>query len=148
MMRSRRDFLSTIGVSGAAAALGPFVPFLNSRAEAQPGATPVRLLMLFTPNGSVPAKFWPTGGETDFTFPAGQITEPLAMSLNLSMQDARLLAFLWRGMSNEEVASTLNVRVGTVKSRLFRLYQKLGVKKRATAVLRAAEVLRGVNPQQ
>jgi hypothetical protein len=75
MMRSRRDFLGKIGMS---AALSPFVPFLNSQAEAQPGSTPTRLLMLFTPNGSVPAKFWPTGGETDFTFPAGQITEPLA----------------------------------------------------------------------
>ena len=72
----------------------------------------------------------------------GQITEPLSTSLNISMQDAKLLSFLWRGMSNEDIANTLNVRVGTVKSRLFRLYQKLGVKKRSTAVLRAAEILR------
>lgn len=74
--------------------------------------------------------------------PNGQIAEPLATSLGLSMPDARLLAFLWRGMSNEEIAQTLGVRLGTVKSRLFRLYQKLGVTKRATAVLRAAEVLK------
>src|SRR5688572_29424145 len=72
----------------------------------------------------------------------GQLAEPLAASLGLSMPDARLLAFLWRGMSNEDIARTLNVRLGTVKSRLFRLYQKLGVKKRSMAVLRAAEVLK------
>jgi DNA-binding CsgD family transcriptional regulator len=70
-----------------------------------------------------------------------QITELLARSLQLSLSDARLLSLLWRGMSNEEIAQTLNVRVGTVKSRLFRLYQKLGVKRRPAAVLRAAEVL-------
>jgi hypothetical protein len=75
MMRSRRDFLGKLGMS---AALAPFVPFLNSRAEAQAGAHPVRLLTLFNPNGSVPSRYWPTGGETDFTFPMGQITEPLA----------------------------------------------------------------------
>jgi DNA-binding CsgD family transcriptional regulator len=72
----------------------------------------------------------------------GNLAEPLAAALRLSMPDARLLAFLWRGMSNEDIARTLNVRLGTVKSRLFRLYQKLGVKKRSMAVLRAAEVLK------
>ena len=72
----------------------------------------------------------------------GNLAEPLSTALRLSMPDARLLAFLWRGMSNEDIARTLNVRLGTVKSRLFRLYQKLGVKKRSMAVLRAAEVLK------
>jgi DNA-directed RNA polymerase specialized sigma24 family protein len=71
----------------------------------------------------------------------GQLSQPLASLLGLSIPEARLLAFVWRGMSNEEIANTLGVRLGTVKSRLFRLYQKLGVKNRATAVLRAAEVL-------
>jgi hypothetical protein len=76
MMRSRRDFLGKLGMS---AALAPFVPYLSRQAEAQQGgAHPVRLLILFNPNGSVPSRYWPTGGETDFTFPAGQITEPLA----------------------------------------------------------------------
>jgi DNA-binding NarL/FixJ family response regulator len=70
-----------------------------------------------------------------------QIADQLSRSLNLSGSDARLLALLWRGMSNEEIANLLSVRVGTVKSRLFRLYQKLGVKRRPAAVLRAAEVI-------
>ena len=70
-----------------------------------------------------------------------QVAENLARSLRLSISDARLLGLLWRGQSNEEIAQTLNVRVGTVKSRLFRLYQRLGVKRRPAAVLRAAEVL-------
>ena len=70
-----------------------------------------------------------------------QVADQLARSLGLSGSDARLLSLLWRGMSNEEIASLLAVRVGTVKSRLFRLYQKLGVKRRPAAVLRAAEAL-------
>lgn len=69
------------------------------------------------------------------------VVELLARSLQLSLPDAKLLSLLWRGLSNEEIAQSLTVRVGTVKSRLFRLYQKLGVKRRPAAVLRAAEVL-------
>jgi ATP/maltotriose-dependent transcriptional regulator MalT len=78
--------------------------------------------------------------------PTGTVAECLASSLALSMPDARLLAFIWRGLSNEDIAQTLNVRLGTVKSRLFRLYQRLGVNKRSAAVLRAAEVLKDANP--
>lgn len=69
------------------------------------------------------------------------IADSLAKSLSLSASDAALLELLWRGMSNEEIAETQQVRIGTVKSRLFRLYQKLGVRRRPAAVLRAAEVI-------
>jgi len=72
---------------------------------------------------------------------ARRVAEQLAHGLSLSIGDARLLGLLWRGRSNEEIAQTLGVRTGTIKSRLFRLYQRLGVKKRPAAVLRAAEVL-------
>ena len=70
-----------------------------------------------------------------------QVAEQLASGLGLQITDARLLSLLWRGLSNDEIAQTLGVRTGTIKSRLFRLYQKLGVKKRPAAVLRAQEVL-------
>jgi len=70
-----------------------------------------------------------------------EVAEQLSRSLALTITDARLLAMLWQGLSNEEIAQQLSVRTGTIKSRLFRLYQRLGVKKRPAAVLRAAEVL-------
>ena len=70
-----------------------------------------------------------------------QVAEQLARGLGLAITDAKLLALLWRGQSNDEIAQTLGVRTGTIKSRLFRLYQRLGVKKRPAAVLRAQEVL-------
>lgn len=70
-----------------------------------------------------------------------EVAEQLSRSLGLTITDARLLSMLWQGLSNEEIAQQLSVRTGTIKSRLFRLYQRLGVKKRPAAVLRAAEVL-------
>lgn len=69
------------------------------------------------------------------------VADQLARGLHLPLADAKLLVLLWRGMSNDEIAQTMGVRVGTIKSRLFRLYQKLGVKRRPAAVLRAAEIL-------
>jgi hypothetical protein len=76
MMRSRRDFLGKPGDVGGPGAVRSL---LELAGRGQPGgAHPVRLLSLFNPNGSVPSRYWPTGGETDFTSPVGQITEPLA----------------------------------------------------------------------
>ncbi|HVJ14139.1 MAG TPA: DUF1552 domain-containing protein [Polyangiaceae bacterium] len=75
MPSTRRQILRALGLS---AAMSPFLPFLNREAEAQAQGFPVRLLLVFTGNGSVPSKFWPSGGETDFTFAPGSITEALA----------------------------------------------------------------------
>ena len=69
------------------------------------------------------------------------VADQLARGLGLTISDGKLLALLWRGFSNDQIAETLSVRVGTIKSRLFRLYQRLGVRRRPAAVLRAAEVL-------
>ena len=76
MRSTRREILRTLGLS---AAMSPFLPILNQEAEAQLGGEfPTRLLLMFTGNGSVPSRYWPEGGETDFTFPEGVITEALA----------------------------------------------------------------------
>lgn len=69
MNMRRRDFLSAAALGAAA----PFVPFLNQRAEAQ--GFPRRLLLVFSPNGTLENQFWPTGGETSFTIAKGSITE-------------------------------------------------------------------------
>jgi hypothetical protein len=70
----RRDFLRT---AGAGAALAPFTPFFNRQAEAD-GGFPRRMILVFTGNGTLENEFFPTGGETDFAFKPGSITEPLA----------------------------------------------------------------------
>jgi hypothetical protein len=61
---SRRAFL---GGLGSAAALAPFVPVLES--EAGQAQHPKRLILLFSPNGSIHENWAPQGTETDFTLP-------------------------------------------------------------------------------
>ena len=71
---SRRRFLAGIGATALAA---PFVDLLATPARAAGLARPKRLLVFFTPNGTI-HRFWrPQGGETDFTFQPGSILEPL-----------------------------------------------------------------------
>ena len=56
-MHSRREFLRQLGVSAAAL---PFVAMLPSLARAgQDGPRRQRLLLMFSPNGTVPQNFWP-----------------------------------------------------------------------------------------
>lgn len=71
----RRDLLRGLGIGLVAA---PFVNLLLSpRSRAAADDTARRLVVFFSPNGTVPAHWRPSGSETDFTFPAGSILEPL-----------------------------------------------------------------------
>ncbi|WP_053232338.1 DUF1552 domain-containing protein [Sandaracinus amylolyticus] len=64
MMRiTRRRALAALGIGGGAAAL---FPWLARRALA--GGAPRRLVLFFTPHGTVWDRWRPTGGETDFAF--------------------------------------------------------------------------------
>lgn len=71
---SRRQLLKALGLSAAAA---PFVP--TPEGWAAPGATtPRRLVLVFSPHGIVPETWWPSGTDTNFTFPANGTLEPMA----------------------------------------------------------------------
>jgi hypothetical protein len=75
---SRRSFTASLGMAVLAA---PFVQLLaggTRRASAAPATRARRFVVFFTPNGTVPARWRPTGGETSFSFPAGSILEPVA----------------------------------------------------------------------
>jgi hypothetical protein len=67
---SRRAFLGGLGLGAAAS---PFVPLLN--ASAQESLFPKRLLLFFTPHGTVYDNWKPTGTEANFTL--GRILAPL-----------------------------------------------------------------------
>jgi len=70
---SRRALLR--GLGGAAVAL-PFLDAMRPRlARAQGGQPPKRFIVWYTPNGTVPANFWPTGGERDWAL--SPILQPL-----------------------------------------------------------------------
>jgi hypothetical protein len=70
---SRRRFLEGLGLSIPAVAW----PVLRS-SQALAATTPVRLVVLFTPNGTILDRFWPTGTTSNWAIPAGGILEPLA----------------------------------------------------------------------
>jgi hypothetical protein len=65
---SRRTVLGAGLGSAAAAALSPFLPIAERKAEA--AGLPKRLLLVFYSGGAVVSQDWPMGGETDFTFPS------------------------------------------------------------------------------
>jgi Protein of unknown function (DUF1552) len=75
---SRRALLSGLGVS---AALSPFLPLLNAQGQE---AQPLRLILWFTPHGTVYDNWKPTGGQTDFTLsPILKPLEPHRAKLNI-----------------------------------------------------------------
>ena len=69
----RRDFLTS---TGAALLAGPFLQALQKPARAQQAGAPAkRLLIFFTPNGTIPHLWRPEGEENDFRFtPDGMLT--------------------------------------------------------------------------
>jgi hypothetical protein len=72
ILANRRRFLQGLGMTVPAVAL----PVLR-QSPALAAAPPVRLVVLFTPNGTILDKFWPSGSATNWTIPAGGILEPL-----------------------------------------------------------------------
>ena len=57
--------------------------------------------------------------------------------LRLSKREQEVLRLLARGESNDEIASTLYISVATVKSHFTSIFEKLGVKSRTQAIIRA-----------
>ena len=55
----------------------------------------------------------------------------------LTTRERQVLAFLTRGLTNKEIASTLNISQATVKNHVHHLLEKLDVGTRAQAVARA-----------
>jgi hypothetical protein len=71
-MRNRREFIRRLGISAAAL---PFVAGLPSLAN-RPSARKQRLILMFSPNGTIPSAFWPE--EIGEQFSLKPIMEPLA----------------------------------------------------------------------
>ena len=93
---SRRSF--TIG-GGAALLVAPFLHLLQGTAEAKEPKAAQRLIIFFTPNGTVHRHWRPSGSGANFSFPKGSILEPLAPY----KQDLLILDGLdFKGASNHE----------------------------------------------
>ena len=61
-------------------------------------------------------------------------TRGSAAGVQLSAGELELLTFLPRRDTNADIARQLGVSVNTIKTRLYRLYRKLGVDSRDAAV--------------
>lgn len=76
MKVSRRQFGLGLGATLLASKI--LGPFARRPAEAGTPNVAKRLIIFFSPNGTIPQFWHPSGTGTDFTFPAGSILEPLA----------------------------------------------------------------------
>ena len=74
MRIKRRRFLGMLGAAGAGTAM---LPLLESVGHTAPEAAPVRLIIFFSANGTIPDRWRPQGGETDWTIPDADILAPL-----------------------------------------------------------------------
>jgi DNA-binding NarL/FixJ family response regulator len=61
-------------------------------------------------------------------------------SLGISERELEVLEHLAAGRSNKEIASRLDLSPNTVKTHVAKLYEKLEVKRRTEAILRAREL--------
>ena len=78
-----------------------------------------------------------------FRRPAPAAFEPNTQaqaSLKISEREFEVLEQLAAGRSNKEIAGKLNVSPNTVKTHVARLYEKLEVKRRTEAILKAREL--------
>ena len=65
--------------------------------------------------------------------------EALAQS-NISKRELEVLVLIAKGMSNQEIADNLFVSQNTVKTHTSRLFEKLDVKNRTHAIVKAKEL--------
>ena len=73
---NRRHFLRGLGACVALPAFSSLIPARMLAATADAGlattatGAPLRTAFVFFPNGAIPSRWWPTGGETDFSLAA------------------------------------------------------------------------------
>jgi len=58
----------------------------------------------------------------------------------LTARETELLRRLGHGLSNREIADQMSITVGTTKGHLHRIFRKLNVRNRTSAVAKAREL--------
>jgi hypothetical protein len=95
----RRTFITALGASALTPLLCRLGALGPARARAQSAGPALRLLIFFSPNGTV-HRFWrPSGEGASYSFPAGSILEPLA---GLESKLLVLDGIDFKGVSNHE----------------------------------------------
>ena len=71
----------------------------------------------------------------------GNEEQVLQQSLSLTSRESEVLLWISRGKSNREIGEILSISPRTVNKHLEQIYMKLGVENRASAAVRAANLL-------
>ena len=58
----------------------------------------------------------------------------------LTVTEQMVLQYLGKGCSNAEISEIMNIKLPTVKTHIYNIYKKLGVKTRIQAVQKAREL--------
>jgi len=69
-----------------------------------------------------------------------RLTEASAVLADLTPREREILRCIGKGMKNREISSNLGVSVQTVKTHIYHLYDKLGVRDRTQAALIASKL--------
>ena len=71
---------------------------------------------------------------------AGEINTRARETLGISQRELEVLELLAAGSSNKEIANRLEVSPNTVKTHVAKLFEKLSVRRRTAAILKAREL--------
>lgn len=69
-----------------------------------------------------------------------EMREQALITLGLTAREVEILALTQKGLTNQQIAETLQIGEGTVRNYLISIYKKLGVHNRLEAVGKAIEL--------
>ncbi len=69
-----------------------------------------------------------------------KVNEEAIRKLQLSKREYEVLTLINQGLSNQQIADRLFISLATVKTHTSNLFEKLGVKRRTQAIVRAKEL--------
>lgn len=73
--------------------------------------------------------------ESDENHKAEMSVDSIIKNLGLSARELEIASMMIKGMSNQQIASTLYISIGTTKNYISSLYEKIGINDRTNAVL-------------
>ncbi|NBB82887.1 MAG: response regulator [Alphaproteobacteria bacterium] len=85
-------------------------------------------------------RFFPASTFSDADGAAAEVGEAAAMPVNFTRRERDVLAYLFKGHSNKEIARALDLQEVTVKLHVRGLCRKLNAKNRTQAVLNARDL--------